>query len=155
MWDVQSADLLPFFRILRYDIRGHGASSATSGDYTIAELASDALAVADACRIPQFAFCGLSLGGMIGQWLAAHGPDRLTHLVLANTSPRLSDPQALETRRRTVLERGMAGVADLVMGRFFSADVLASNPPPIASARRTLLATDPTATPGAAPRSVI
>jgi 3-oxoadipate enol-lactonase/4-carboxymuconolactone decarboxylase len=143
MWDVQAADLLPHFRILRYDIRGHGASSATSGDYTIAELARDALAVADACRIPQFAFCGLSLGGMIGQWLAAHVPDRLTHLVLANTSPRLSDPQALETRRRTVLERGMAGVADMVMGRFFSADVLASNPPSIASARRTLLATDP------------
>src|SRR4029450_3131757 len=96
MWDVQAADLLPYFRILRYDIRGHGASSAPEGEYTTAQLAGDVLAIADACGIQRFAFCGLSLGGMIGQWLGANAPDRLTHLVLANTSPRLSDPHAME-----------------------------------------------------------
>ena len=143
MWDVQAADLLPYFRILRYDIRGHGASNAPDGEYTIAALAGDVLAIADACGIQRFALCGLSLGGMIGQWLGANAPDRLTHLVLANTSPRLSDPHAMETRRRTVVDKGMAGIEELVMGRFFSPSVLAANPPPVASARRTLLATNP------------
>jgi 3-oxoadipate enol-lactonase/4-carboxymuconolactone decarboxylase len=143
MWDAQAADLLPHFRVLRYDTRGHGASSAPAGDYSIAELGRDVLAIADACNITQFAFCGLSLGGMIGQWLAVHAHGRLTHLVLANTTARLSDPQPMEARRRAVLERGMAAVEDLVMGRFFSPALLASPTPEVASARRTLLSTNP------------
>jgi len=142
MWDGQVADLLPHFLMLRYDIRGHGASAVTKGDYSIEQLGRDALALADRLEIRQFAFCGLSLGGMIGLWLAANAPERLTHVVLANTSAR-PDAQAMETRRRTVLDQGMPAVEGLVMGRFFSADVLASNRPAVAGARRTLLATDP------------
>jgi 3-oxoadipate enol-lactonase / 4-carboxymuconolactone decarboxylase len=80
---------------------------------------------------------------MIGQWVATHARGRVTHLVLANTSARLTDPQPMEARRRAVLEKGMAAVEDLVMGRFFSPAVLASPSPQVASARRTLLATDP------------
>ena len=68
---------------------GTGHRVFAAGDYSIAELAQDVLALADACGVARFAFCGLSLGGMIGQWLGAHAPDRLTHLVLANTSSRL------------------------------------------------------------------
>jgi 3-oxoadipate enol-lactonase / 4-carboxymuconolactone decarboxylase len=143
MWDAQAADLLPHFRVLRYDTRGHGASSVPSGDYTIESLANDVLAIADACGLARFAFCGLSLGGMIGQWLAVHAADRLTHVVLANTSPRVADPNAMETRRRTVLDAGMTGVAEMVMGRFFAPAVLEANGPAVASAQRTLLATDP------------
>jgi 3-oxoadipate enol-lactonase/4-carboxymuconolactone decarboxylase len=144
MWDAQAADLLPHFRILRYDTRGHGASSAPPGDYTIPELGRDVLALADALAIERFAFCGLSLGGMIGQWLAVEAPERLTHLVLANTTSRLPDPQPMEARRRAVLEGGMAVVEELVMGRFFSSATLASPSPYVASARRTLLSTNPT-----------
>jgi 3-oxoadipate enol-lactonase/4-carboxymuconolactone decarboxylase len=143
MWDAQVADFLPHFQILRYDTRGHGASEATRGDYSIEQLGRDALAIADAAGLDQVAFCGLSLGGMIGQWLAVNAPDRVTHLVLANTSPRLSDPNAMETRRRAVLDGGMAAIADMVMGRFFSSTVLHSNAPAVALARRTLLSTDP------------
>jgi 3-oxoadipate enol-lactonase / 4-carboxymuconolactone decarboxylase len=143
MWDAQTADLLPHFRVLRPDTRGHGASSAPPGDYSIAELGQDVLAIVDACGVQRFAFCGLSLGGMIGQWLAVHAPDRITHLVLANTSSRLTDPQPMEARRRAVLEGGMAAVEDLVMGRFFSPAVLASGAASVATARRTLLSTDP------------
>ena len=143
MWDVQAADLLPRFRVLRYDTRGHGASAVPAGDYTLADLGGDVLALADALDIRQFAFCGLSLGGMVGQWLALHAPDRLTRLVLANTTPRVADPAAMETRRRDVLAKGMGAVVDVVMGRFFSPAVLASNSPAVAAARRTLLATGP------------
>jgi 3-oxoadipate enol-lactonase/4-carboxymuconolactone decarboxylase len=143
MWDAQTADLLPYVRVLRYDTRGHGASSAPPGDYSIAELGSDVLAIADACDVRRFAFCGLSLGGMIGQWIAVHAPERVTHLVLANTTSRLADPQPMEARRRAVLDNGMSAVEDLVMGRFFSPAVLASSLPQVATARRTLLSTNP------------
>jgi len=142
-WDAQAADLEAHFRVLRYDLRGHGATDVPAGDYTIERLARDALAIAGALGIERFAFCGLSLGGMIGQWLAAHEPERVTHLVLANTSSRYPDPSLMEARRKTVLERGMAAVEDAVMQRFFTAESLSANPPAVARIRRVLLATDP------------
>ena len=75
MWDALAQQLLPHVRVVRYDTRGHGDSEATPGDYTIEQLSRDALALADTLGIQTFAFCGLSLGGMIGQWLGAHAPD--------------------------------------------------------------------------------
>lgn len=143
MWDAQAADLVPHLQVIRYDTRGHGASEATPGDYSIERLGRDALAIADAAGVPRFAFCGLSLGGMVGQWLAFHAPARVTRVVLANTSPRLSDPGMMEARRRAVLEGGMAAVAETVLGRFFSPGVLRTTSDAVASARRVLLATDP------------
>lgn len=143
MWDPQAAEWLTHFRLLRYDIRGHGASAATPGDYSIERLGRDALAIADAARIERFAFCGLSLGGMIGQWLAAYAPDRITHLILANTSARLTDPQGMETRLRMVVDGGMPAVVDQVMRRFFSSTTLDASLPYVDSARRAVLATDP------------
>lgn len=142
MWDPQVADLAEHFRVLRYDIRGHGASGVTAGDYRIEQLAGDALALADALGIERFAFCGVSLGGMIGQWLAARAPGRVTAAVLANTSA-LADRDGMETRRRTVLAGGMSAVADTVMGRFFSPRLLSRDTPAVAASRRTLLATSP------------
>lgn len=143
MWDGQLPDLTTWFRVLRYDLRGHGVSGATPGDYTIEQLGRDALALADALDIKTFAFCGVSIGGMIGQWLAAQTAARLERLVLANTSARLSDPSVMETRRQVVLEHGVAAIADTAMERFFLPALLAANPPRVASARRTLLASDP------------
>src|SRR5215831_16286760 len=68
-WDEQAAAMSPHFCVLRYDIRGHGATDAPSGDYSIEILARDAITLAEALGIRRFAWCGLSLGGMIGQWL--------------------------------------------------------------------------------------
>ena len=142
MWDPQAADLEPHFQVLRYDLRGHGASDAPAGEYSIELLAKDALVIADAAGAATFAFCGLSIGGMIGQWLGAHAPDRLTHLVLANTTPRMADPSLMETRRKTVLAEGMTAVTDAALRRFFSAPAVEADAPHVASARRTLLASD-------------
>ena len=142
MWDAQASELSEQFRVLRYDIRGHGASGVTEGDYRIEQLGADALALADALNIDRFAFCGLSLGGMIGQWLAAHAPQRLTGVVLANTSAR-TDAAAMETRRQAVLAGGMQTVVDAVMRRFFSRATLALAPTVTANSRRALLATAP------------
>jgi 3-oxoadipate enol-lactonase / 4-carboxymuconolactone decarboxylase len=141
-WDHQTRDLLPHFRILRYDMRGHGASDVAPGDYSIERLGRDVLGIVDALAIDKFAFCGLSIGGMIGQWLGASAPERLTRLVLANTSPRM-DTAAMETRRGIVLQSGMTAVADAVMGRFFTPETLARQNVDIGSVRRTLLHTDP------------
>jgi 3-oxoadipate enol-lactonase/4-carboxymuconolactone decarboxylase len=142
-WDRQAADLLPHFRVLRYDIRGHGATDAPSGDYNIERLAKDVLAIADAAGAEKFAYCGLSLGGIIGQWLGANAAARVTHLVLANTSARYANPQIMEDRRLAVAKGGMAAVVDQVMQRFFTASSLALNSPQVASVRRVLLTTNP------------
>ena len=143
MWDLQVEDLLPHFQVLRYDIRGHGASDAPGGEYSIEMLGGDILSLAAALGISQFAFCGLSLGGAIGQWVAASAPERVTHLVLANTSTQFGPRANWETRIVAVHKGGMASVVDLVMQRFFSADTLAKRNPHAASIRSVLLGTDP------------
>ncbi len=147
-WEPQMPDLLPHFRVLRYDLRGHGASDvnfedAPTGEYTIEQLARDVLALADALSIRKFAFCGLSLGGMIGQWLAANAPDRLTRVVLANTSPHYADPAPMQARRSKVLSDGIASIEEVVMGRFFTPESLAKNLPSVATTRHALRATNP------------
>lgn len=141
MWDPQMPDLLAHFRVLHYDTRGHGASGAPAGDYSIEQLGHDLLELADALKIDNFAFCGLSMGGAVGQWLALHAPQRLTSLVLANTSPKFGTDETWNDRRKQVKEGGMAAVADTIMERFFAPQrrggVYAQ------CVRRVLLGTDP------------
>jgi len=143
MWELQIGDLLPYFQILRYDTRGHGASDATAGEYSVEMLGKDFLALADTLEISQFAFCGLSLGGAVGQWVAAHAPERVTHLVLANTSPQFVPRTNWETRMAAVAKGGMSAVVELAMQRFFSSDTLAKQNPHVASIRSVFLGTDP------------
>ena len=143
MWELQVENLLPHFQILRYDTRGHGASDATAGEYSVEMLGKDILALADTLQISQFAFCGLSLGGAIGQWVAAHAPERVTHLVLANTSPQFIPRTNWETRIAAVAKGGMSAVVDVAMQRFFSPDILPKQNPHVASIRSTFLGTDP------------
>jgi 3-oxoadipate enol-lactonase/4-carboxymuconolactone decarboxylase len=137
LWNPQMPAFLRHFQVLRPDLRGHGASGVTPGDYTISQLAEDILAAVPRDR---FFYCGLSLGGMIGQWLAARLPGRVERLVLANTSPGVGDPSIFEDRRNTVLREGMAAIEPAVMQRFFST----ASHPAADSIRTTLLTTDPT-----------
>ena len=143
MWDLQIENLLPHFQILRYDMRGHGASEAPAGEYSIEMLGKDILALADMLEVSQFAFCGLSLGGAIGQWVAANAPDRVTHLVLANTSPQFIPRTNWEARIAAVAKGGMGAVVDVAMQRFFSPDILARQNPHAASIRSVFLGTNP------------
>jgi 3-oxoadipate enol-lactonase / 4-carboxymuconolactone decarboxylase len=142
-WAPQMADLLDHFRVLRYDARGHGASDTPSGDYSIEMLAKDVLDLTRALGIDKFAFCGLSLGGMTGQWLGANAADRVTTIVIANSSALMAPKSNWDTRRQAVLSGGMAAIADLAIGRFFSAETLASGSPYPHSVRNTLLGTNP------------
>lgn len=141
MWEPQVADLLQYFRVLRYDTRGHGASDAPSGDYTIEQLSRDVLALTDALKIPKFYFCGLSMGGAIGQWLAIHAPERLWKLVLANTSPKFGTPEMWEARIRAVREGGLQAIVDMTMQRFFAPEM--EMDPQLPSVRSVFLGTHP------------
>ena len=143
MWAPQVPDLLQHFQVLRFDTRGHGASSVPAGDYTLEELARDLAALADSLHIHKFALCGLSMGGAIGQWLALHASERLTALVLANTSAKFAPPDTWEARRRSVREGGMQALVDAVMSRFFSPEMLAQGDPYAQSVRDVFLGTDP------------
>ena len=88
MWDAQAHEFHKKFRVLRYDTRGHGQSSATPGPYSIELLAKDVLALFDELDLDRVHFCGLSMGGMTGMWLGVHAPERLNKLVLCNTGAR-------------------------------------------------------------------
>lgn len=143
MWDFQSRDLVRHFRLLRYDSRGHGASDVASGDYSIEQLAGDVIGLTEVLKIRKFAFCGLSLGGAIGQWLAIHVPEKLDALILANTSPQFGPPTNWEARIRAVQEGGMAAIADMSVQRFFSPEFLTQNGEYAASVKSVVLGTDP------------
>jgi 3-oxoadipate enol-lactonase / 4-carboxymuconolactone decarboxylase len=143
MWSPQMQGLLSCFQVLRYDTRGHGASDAPAGEYSIEQLALDALGLVDALKISRLAFCGLSMGGAVGQWLAVHAPDRLTSLILANTSPRFAKPEVWNNRIRSVREGGMRAIADTVLQRFFSPEFIAQSNSEVANIHSVLLGTAP------------
>ena len=143
MWEPQVNDLIHHFQVLRYDTRGHGASDAPAGDYSIEQLGNDLLCLADGLGIRKFAFCGLSLGGAIGQWLAANAPLRIERLILANTAPRFGSREQWETRIGMVKEGGIAAIVDLAMQRFFSGETLQRGDPRAESIKSLLLGTNP------------
>ena len=144
MWEGQVPALLAAgFRVLRYDTRGHGQSSAPDGPYSIAMLADDALALMDAVKAERVHFCGLSLGGMTGQWLGTHHGDRLQTLTLCATAAYIGPPEIWKDRIAAVEQGGMAAVAEATVNRWFTAAGQARLPNAIADIRAGILATPP------------
>ena len=119
MWDDQLPALSGRFRVLRYDHRGHGASEAPPGPYRIDQLGDDLLGLLDELGLDRVSFCGLSLGGMIGIWLAANAPERVDRLVLCCTSAKV-DPGPYLERAATVRAGGTGSVAGQVVERWFT-----------------------------------
>src|SRR5579875_292026 len=140
LWDAQLPALAARFRVLRYDMRGHGLTEAPAGveAYTIDELAGDVLALADALRIERFHYCGLSIGGMVGQRLGARAPDRVRSLALCNTAMAVAVPQAYRDRADAVRKNGLGSIGDAVLERWFTPKFLAANPD-VARGMRTML----------------
>ena len=138
MWDPQIPELAQRFHVIRYDTRGHGGSAVTPGPYTVAQLARDVLGLMDALGIERAQFCGLSLGGMTGMWLAAHEGYRLDRLVLANTSARIPNAAAYNARIDNVRAGGMAAVAPAVIERWFTPHFIATHPAEVARTREML-----------------
>ena len=138
MWDAQASVLAKQFRLLRYDMRGHGHSSVPPPPYTVPDLAGDVLALADSLNITHFHFCGLSIGGMIGMSLALEAPKRLRKLVLCNTAPKIGTDEFWNARIQTVENKGMKEVAGAVTARWFTTAFQSSSPDKVASAIQVL-----------------
>lgn len=143
LWDGQVPALASRYRVLRYDMRGHGASQAPPGPYSVAALARDVLGLLDALGVVRALFCGISLGGMVGQWLGMNAPERVAALVLANTSARLGPPEAWDARIAAVRAGGMESVAGAVLARWFTPGFRDRRPDEVDRVRRMLLATPP------------
>ena len=121
MWDDQVPEWSKHFRVVRYDRRGHGKSGAPKGPYSMERFGRDVLAVADALKIKKFNWCGLSMGGMVGQWLGANAPDRVEKLVLSNTNFHYADKGPWNDRIKFVQEKGLGELVDPNMERWFTA----------------------------------
>jgi 3-oxoadipate enol-lactonase len=143
MWDAQIPALAQKFRVLRYDSRGHGLSDVTPGPYTIAGLAQDVLGLLDALQIPTARYCGLSVGGLIGQWLGIHASKRFKSLTLCNTAARIGTTDGWNTRIAAVRASGIAPIGNGVVSRWFTEDFAKREPTWVETARRMLLHTPP------------
>lgn len=120
LWDPQMAQLERYFRVLRYDMRGHGKSDPPAVPYTMDRLGRDVLALLDALAVPRACFVGISMGGMIGLWLGLHAADRFERLALCNTAARIGPPDMWNKRIETVTANGMDAIVPAVIGRWFT-----------------------------------
>ena len=144
LWDAQASEAAGLgFRVIRYDQRGHGASEAPAGDYTLERLARDVLDLLDGIGVERTAFCGVSMGAMTGIWLAMHHPRRFTRLALCNTAVWMPPRELWDTRISDVANGGMQAVVDNVVERWFTAGFRDSDPDEVARIRAMILATDP------------
>jgi 3-oxoadipate enol-lactonase len=143
MWDPQVAEWARHFRVIRYDSRGHGRSTAADKPYSMALLAEDALAILDQLGIDKAHFCGLSKGGMVGQWLATHHGARLSRVVLANTGARMGPPDLWNARIANVRRNGMAGLVQPTLERWFTQDFRERDTATVAKVSAMLSTTPP------------
>jgi 3-oxoadipate enol-lactonase / 4-carboxymuconolactone decarboxylase len=130
MWDEQAAALAGRFRVLRFDHRGHGGSPVPPGPYTVEEMARDVVALLDRLGIERLRYCGLSVGGMVGMWLALDHPARVERLVLCCTSAHMGPPEMWTERAAIVREQGIDPLVEAALERWFTPDA-----PPAAVAK--------------------
>jgi 3-oxoadipate enol-lactonase len=142
MWQPQLAALGSCFRILRYDMRGHGNSDVTEGACSIRTLGQDVVALLDELRIEKVHFCGLSVGGVIGQWLGARVPQRLKSLLLCNTAAKIGSAETWNKRIADVAQGGVASIAEAVLERWFTPAFRMEFPGAVAPVCEMLLAND-------------
>lgn len=142
MWDPQVPAFSEHFRVLRYDSRGHGGSESPAGGYSMDRLGRDAVLLLDAVGVARAEFCGLSMGGMVGQWLGVRAPERVGKLILANTSAYMGPPSGWQSRIEAVRANGMAPLADASIARWFTPEFPARAPEAVAPIRDMLLACD-------------
>lgn len=128
MWDSQVAPLTKGFRVLRYDNRGHGASDVPKGPYSIERIGLDAQELIEGLKLPPVAFCGLSLGGMVGMWLGANAPHLVTRAVFANTSAYFGQPDIWNQRIAMIEAEGMHAAAGVIIQRWLTEGFIEQHP---------------------------
>jgi 3-oxoadipate enol-lactonase len=135
MWRPQLSALTERYRVVRYDHRGHGRSPVPDGRYQLDELGGDLLALLDTLGLTRVHLGGLSLGGMVAMWVAAHAPDRVDRLALLCTSARLGPPEMWRQRAQTVATQGTGALVEVLLGRWFTPRFAAASPETISWAR--------------------
>jgi 3-oxoadipate enol-lactonase len=141
IWDDVVADYAGEFRILRYDLRGHGLSDAPPAPYSIGDHVGDLAALMDAHEIAGAIVVGLSVGGMIAQAVAAERPDLARLLVLCDTAHKIGTPDMWNARIEAVRTGGLASIADAVLERWFSSEFRRSRPADLVGHRNMLTRT--------------
>jgi 3-oxoadipate enol-lactonase len=143
MWAPQAAALSERFRVLRYDLRGHGQSPVPPGPYALSDLGEDLLALLDELGIARASLCGLSIGGMVSIWIAANAPERVRRLVLCCTSAYLGPESGYGERAALVRKSGIEPIADAVLARWFTPAFAPRNASTVQQLRKGLCATPP------------
>jgi 3-oxoadipate enol-lactonase len=144
MWERQAAALGEHFDVVRYDHRGHGRSPVPPEPYDLADLGADVLALLDGIGAQRVHWCGLSLGGMVGMWMAINAPERIDRLVLCCTSAKLGPPEMWADRAATVREQGVDAIADAGLERWLTAG-FREREPEVTAQVRAMLASTPAA----------
>ncbi|WP_374666067.1 3-oxoadipate enol-lactonase [Acinetobacter sp.] len=120
MWQPQIDALQNDFFVICYDTRGHGASSAPQGPYSIEQLGQDVSNLLDHLNVKKASFCGISMGGLTGQWLALHKPEYFNHVIVCNTAAKIGQEQAWNERAALVREQGLQPIAATAASRWFT-----------------------------------
>jgi 3-oxoadipate enol-lactonase len=143
IWDGVVPALRRHFRLLRFELPGHGGAPAPRGPYTIARLGTRVLELLNAAGVTQAAYAGVSIGGMTGLWLAAHAPERLTSLAVVCTAiTPLPSEAAWRERAATVRASGTAAIVDMALPRWFTPGFLSRSPAAVAAAADMLSSCD-------------
>jgi len=140
-WDPQIPVLAEHFRIVRYDSRGHGASVANHGPYSVEGLGCDALAIMDALGIERAHWLGLSMGSVVGLWLLVHARERIGRAVLASTAAQIAGPDLWNNRIRSARDTGMDGIAMAAAERWFTKTFRDANPEKVEAVMEMVRAT--------------
>jgi len=146
MWDPQMPQFEQFFRVLRFDARGHGKSTLSAGaepSCTLGDLAADAIEILDALHIERAHWCGLSLGGVVALHAAIHSPSRVQRLVLANTAACFPPPSMWDERCAVALGQGLAPLIEAVPQRWFTASFRAAQPERVEAVMELMRRTQP------------
>ena len=142
MWEEVIPYLLPYFQILQYDTRGLGKSQITTEPYTIQLLGQDVIDLLDTLNIEKAHFCGLSMGGLIGQWLAIHHSERFPKIILSNTAAKIGNAEGWNSRIETIQKSGLEFIAAATMERWFTADFIAKNEKRVDETHQMFIAID-------------
>ena len=143
LWSQQVAAWSSHFRVIRYDMRGHGQSPAPDGEYSLADLGADAIRVLDSVGVAQAHVCGISIGGLTTMWLGINRPERVGRLVIANTAARVGTRERWTERAAKVRAEGLGPIADLNMTTWFSEAFRAAQPAVIEKFHRMVAGNNP------------
>jgi 3-oxoadipate enol-lactonase len=142
MWDKVVPSMENRYRILRYDMRGHGKSNSPPGLYTAAQLGSDLLFLLDHLALGRVHLCGLSLGGLVAMWIGIHAPQRVDRMILANTAASFGPPEGWDQRIAMVQSSGMEPMALGALERWFTPAYREQHPEEMETVRRMVSATN-------------